>query len=98
MSTLLERRRHRLADEMERETILDWARASGLLREVVQQYRFERRQGADSRAAHCEAAKLVAAADPRIVDPLKYAHVMVAWAEREHRAWFWRCCRDGHRL
>ena len=98
MSTLLERRRHRLADDIERETILGWARASGLLREVIQQYRFERRQGAGSPAAYDEAAKLVAAADPQIVDPLKYARVMVAWAEHEHRAWFWRCCRDGHRL
>lgn len=98
MSTLIDRRRHLLADAIEREEILGWGRATGLLREVVQQYRFERRQGADSAAAHLEAAKLVAAADPRIVDPSKYARVMVAWAESEHRAWFWRCCRDGHRL
>ena len=98
MSTLVDRRRHLLADAIEREAILDWGRATGLLREVVQQYRFERRQGADSAAAYGEAAKLVAAADPRIEDPSKYAHVMIAWAENEHRAWFWRCCRDGHIL
>ena len=81
MSTLVDRRRHLLADAIEREAILDWGRATGLLREVVQQYRFERRQGADTAAAHREAAKLVAAADPRIEDPSKYAHVMIAWAE-----------------
>jgi hypothetical protein len=98
MSALVDRRRHLLADAIEREEILCWGRATGLLREVVQQYRFERRQGADTAVAHDAAAKLVAAADPRIVDPLRHAKVMIAWAESEHRAWFWRCCRDGHRL
>lgn len=82
----------------DRELILTWGRTTGLLREVVQEYRFERRQGAPSSEAHVAASKLLERADPSLDDPLTFAGVMIEWAEREHRAWFWRCCRDHHLL
>jgi hypothetical protein len=69
-----------------------------MLIEIVQAYRFERRQGAFSSAAHAAAAKLVEKMDPSIGDPLTYADVCFEWAEREHRQWFWRCTRDHHLL
>jgi hypothetical protein len=81
----------------EREAILSWARATRMLIEIVQAYRFERRQGAWSSAAHAAAASVVAKADPSIGDPMTWAGVCIEWAEREHRQWFWRCARD-HRL
>jgi hypothetical protein len=81
----------------EREAILSWARATRMLIEIVQAYRFERRQGAWSSAAHAAAASVVAKADPSIGDPMTWAGVCIEWAEREHRQWFWRCARE-HQL
>ncbi len=86
----------RLADE--REAILAWARNTGFLQEVVQTYRFERHRGSYSCTAHREAGALIAKRYPEIADPLNYAGVIIVWAEREHRVWFWRCCRDHHVL
>jgi len=86
----------RLAQE--REAILAWARSTRMLIEIVQAYRFERRQRAFSSAAHAAAAKLVEKMDPSIGDPLTYAGVCIEWAEREHRQWFWRCTREHHLL
>jgi hypothetical protein len=86
----------RLAQE--REAVLGRPRLTRMLIEIVQAYRFERRQGAFSSAAHAAAAKLVEKADPSIADPLTYAGVCIEWAEREHRQWFWRCTRDHHLL
>jgi hypothetical protein len=77
-----------------RETILAWARANKALMEVVQTYRFERRQGVSSSGAHVAAAKLVEQIDPSIPDPMAHAGVCIEWAEREYRQWFWRCARD----
>jgi hypothetical protein len=85
----------RLAQE--REASLAWARSTRMLIEIVQTYRFERRQGAFSSAAHAAAARLVEKMDPSIGDPLTHAGVCIEWAEREHRQWFWRCTRD-HQL
>ena len=85
----------RLAQE--REAILAWARSTRMLIEIVQAYRFERRQGACSSTAHAVAAKVVEKAAPSIADPLTWAGVCIEWAEREHRQWFWRCTRD-HQL
>ena len=85
----------RLAQE--RDAILAWARSTRMLIEIVQTYRFERRQGACSAAAHAAAARLVEKVDPSIADPMTWAGVCIEWAEREHRAWFWRCTRD-HQL
>lgn len=85
----------RLAQE--REAILAWARSTRMLIEIVQAYRFERRQGTFSSAAHAAAARLVEKMDPSIGDPLTHAGVCIEWAEREHRQWFWRCTRD-HQL
>jgi hypothetical protein len=82
----------RLAQE--RDVILAWARSTRMLIEIVQAYRFERRQGACSAAAHAVAAKLVEKLDPSIGDPMTCAGVCIEWAEREHRPWFWRCTRD----
>jgi hypothetical protein len=48
--------------------------------------------------AHQEAGKVVMKSDPTIADPMNYAGVLIEWAEREHREWFWRCCRNGHSL
>lgn len=82
----------------EREVILAWARSTRMLIEIVQTYRFERRRGAYSYAAHRAAAELVRTTHPGIVDAVNYAGVCIEWAEREHRDWFWRCCRDHHLL
>lgn len=86
----------RIAEE--RDVIVAWGRRTGMLREVVQQYRFERHQGAYSDTAHVTASKIVEQADPTIADPLNYAGVLIEWAERQNREWFWRCCRDHHTL
>jgi hypothetical protein len=75
----------------ERDVILAWARSTKLLIEIVQEYRFERRQGDFSYAAHCAAAKVVETADRSIRDAMTYAGVCIEWAEREYRGWFWRC-------
>jgi hypothetical protein len=83
----------------ERQAILAWGRAvRGRTMEVVQTYRFERREGTYSDTAHKVAAKTVAALDPAVADPLNYAGVLIEWAEREHREWFWRCCRRDQKL
>ena len=83
----------------ERQAIMAWGRAEkGRLMEVVQTYRFERRQGSNSNTAHTAAAKTVAQLDPTVGDPLNYAGVLIEWAEREHRSWFWRCCGEHHVL
>ncbi len=84
--------------EAEREEILAWGRTTGMMREVVQEYRFERHRGSYSYNAHEVAARLIEKAHPTIADPLNYAGVLIEWSEKEHRAWFWRCCRDGHHL
>jgi hypothetical protein len=44
------------------------------------------------------AAKLVEKVDAWIGDPMSYAGILIEWAEREYREWFWRCCRDHHAL
>jgi hypothetical protein len=75
----------------ERDAILASARSTKMLIEIVQTYRFERRQGAFSYAAHCAAAKVVETADHSLRDPMTYAGVCIEWAEREYRGWFWRC-------
>jgi hypothetical protein len=82
----------------EREVILSWGRSTRMLQEAVQAYRFERRQGSWSYTAHIAASKVVEKADTSIADPMNYAGVLIEWAEREHRDWFWRCCRDQHVL
>ena len=69
-----------------------------VLQEVVQEYRFSRRQGDCSNTAHENASGVVAKADPSIADPMNHAGVLIEWAEREHREWFWRCCRKHHVL
>jgi hypothetical protein len=79
--------------DAEREEILAWGRSTGMLREVVQHYRFERSRGAYSYMAHQAAAALLEKAHPTVVDPVNYAGVLIEWAEREHRPWFWHCCR-----
>ena len=84
--------------EQERRAILAWGRQHRRLQEVVQEYRFSRRAGDLSRKAHENAALVVTKADPSIVDPLNWAGVLIEWAEREHRDWFWRCCRHHHVL
>lgn len=83
--------------EREKAIILDWGRRTRKLQEVVQEYRFSRRQGDDSQRAHENAARLVAT-DASVADPMNTARVLIEWAEREHRDWFWRCCRDHHVL
>ena len=82
----------RMAEQ--RETILAWARVNKALIEIVQTYRFERRQGAYSSTAHTAAAKLVEQIDRSVADPMTYAGVCIEWTEREHRQWFWRCAPD----
>jgi len=82
----------------EREEILAWGRLTGMTRQVVAHYRAERHVGSYSYTAHFNAAKLIEKAHPTIPDPRNYAGVMIEWAEREHRAWFWRCCRGLHHL
>jgi hypothetical protein len=84
--------------EQERQAILAWGRSTQMLRHVVQEYRFERHMGSRSSIAHEAAARLVAKADAAIADPLNYAGVLIEWAEREHRCWFWRGCRGDHVL
>lgn len=79
--------------DAEREEILAWGRSTRMLREVVQQYRFERSRGAYSYAAHQAAARIIEQSFPCIRDPLNYAGVLIVWAEKEHRTWFWHCCR-----
>lgn len=78
--------------------ILAWGRQKGRLQEVVQEYRFARRAGDPSCQAHAHAAAVVARLDPAVVDPARYARVLIKWMEQEHREWFWRCCRDHHVL
>ena len=75
----------------QRADILAWARKTKALSEVVQTYRFERRQGAFSSTAHDAAAKAVKQIDPSVDDAMTYAGVCIEWAEREFRDWFWRC-------
>lgn len=82
----------------EREVILAWGRSMRMLQEIVQEYRFERRRGSYSYTAHQAAAKIVEKADSSIGDPMNYAGVLIEWAEKEHRDWFWRCCREHHVL
>lgn len=82
----------------EREEILAWGRTTGMTRQVVAHYRAERHVGAWSHSAHLAAARLIEKVHPTIADPNHYAGVMIEWAEREHRAWFWRCCRGLHHL
>ena len=82
----------------ERQAILTWGRQKGRLQEVVQEYRFARRQGDGRARAHADAALAVARLDPAVVDPKTYAGVLLEWMEKEHREWFWRCCRDHHLL
>ena len=79
----------RMAEQ--REAILAWARASKALMEIVQTYRFERRQGACSLDAHAAAARMVEQIDRSITDAMTYAGVCIEWAEREYQQWFWRC-------
>ena len=75
----------------QRDYILAWARNAKALSEIVQTYRFERRQGAFSSTAHQAAAKMVKQIDPSVDDAMNYAGVCIEWAEREFREWFWRC-------
>ena len=82
----------------EREEILAWGRTTGMTRQVVAHYRAERHVGSYSYTAHFAAAKLIEKAHPTIADPRNHAGVMIEWAEREHRSWFWRCCRGLHHL
>lgn len=82
----------------ERKTILEWGRSTGVMMDVVQQYRFERRQGASCAEAHVAASRSIELSAPSIADPMTLASVMLEWAELEHRSWFWRCCRDDHFL
>jgi len=82
----------------EREVVLEWGRVGSRLQDVVQMYRFWRREGAYSNTAHSHAAEVVENLDPTVDDPLFYAGVLIEWAEREHRTWFWRCCRNHHVL
>jgi len=82
----------------EREEILAWGRLTGMTRQVVAHYRAERHVASYSYTAHFNAAKLIEKAHPTIADPRHYAGVMIEWAEREHRSWFWRCCRGLHHL
>ncbi len=84
--------------EAEREEILAWGRTTGMLREVVQHYRFERSTGTWSRTAHLSAGRLIEKTHPTISDPVNRAGVMIVWAEKEHRAWFWNGCRGDHHL
>lgn len=84
--------------DAEREEILAWGRATGMLREVVQHYRFERSTGAWSYTAHLAAARHIEKTHPTVADPVNHAGVLIVWAEKEHRAWFWHCCRGNQFL
>ena len=84
--------------DAERDTILAWGRQKGRLQDVVQEYRFARRQRDLSNKAIGYATEAVARADPTVADPANHAGVLLEWAEKEHRDWFWRCCRDRHLL
>lgn len=64
-----------------------------MLREVVHHYRFERSIGTNSCMAHQAAATLLQSAYPTVVDPMNYSGVLIEWTEKEHRLWFWHCCR-----
>lgn len=86
----------RLCDE--RQSILAWGRVGSRLQEVVMAYRFHRKIGCGSEEAHRQSALAVAALDGGVSDPLNHAGVLIEWAEREHRAWFWRCCLRHHVL
>ena len=63
--------------DAEREEILAWGRVTGMLREVVQYYRFERHVGRYSHTAHQVAAKRIEEVHPTIPDPLNYAGVLI---------------------
>jgi hypothetical protein len=78
--------------------ILAWGRQHGRLQAVVQEYRFSRRAGDPSSTAYAHATAAVVRLDPSVADPGTYAAVLIAWVEQEHRAWFWRCCRDRREL
>ena len=86
----------RLCDE--RQSILAWGRQDGRLQSVVQAYRFARRCGDHADKAYADAGDAVRRLDPSVAEPMNHAAVLLEWAEREHRAWFWRCCRDHHVL
>ncbi|CAN5908020.1 hypothetical protein BH11PSE3_BH11PSE3_17070 [soil metagenome] len=75
----------------QRTAILEWARTRQVTMEIVMTYRFERRQGAASYAAHRTAARIVEQTDRTIEEPMAYAGACIEWAEREYRDWFWRC-------
>ncbi len=83
---------------LDKHAILAWGRRKGRLQEVVQEYRFSRRAGDASDKAHDYASAAVARLDLSVADPAIYAAVLIQWMEREHRDWFWRCCRDHHVL
>ena len=81
---------HEIADEWvrladERETILDWARKTRFLQEVLQGYRFERNWGSYSSTAHEATRRLIETRYPEIPDPLNYAGVIIVSAERASR-------------
>lgn len=82
----------------ESDEIVSWGDSTGMLRAVVQAYRFKRHIGSSSTTAHEAAAKLIAKEHPAIKDPLKCAGVLIEWCEKKHRAWFWQCCPDHHVL
>jgi hypothetical protein len=84
--------------ERERRAILAWGRQGGRLQEVVLAYRFARRQGGDAEEAWDCATNAVMVLDPSIAAPANHAAVLIKWMEREHREWFWRCCRHHHEL
>src|SRR5260370_3586092 len=78
----------------EREAILSWARSTRMLIEIVQAYRFERRQGAYSSAAHAAAARGVEKGDPSVGGPMPCAGVCIELAARRHRQCCWPRPRD----
>lgn len=84
--------------QRERQAILVWGRQGGRLQEVVQAYRFARRQGDSTETAKACAVRVVGQIDPTIAEAATYALVLLEWMEREHRDWFWRCCRHHHVL
>jgi len=72
----------RLAASQEREAILAWGRATSILRENLQKYRFECRSGSCSRMAHRAAARLIEKRHPSIGDPMNYAGAMYCDSKR----------------